>query len=75
MDEANGRQFTEEVIGDAVDNIFRKYDANHNDFIDFPEFRKLIEDLNLAPKLRISLREITGIFKLLDVDGDGRVSR
>lgn len=35
----------------------------------------MIDDLNLSPKLRVSLREITSIFKLLDVNGDGRVSR
>jgi Ca2+-binding EF-hand superfamily protein len=31
--------------------------------------------LNLPPRLRISLREITSVFKLLDVNGDGKVSR
>ena len=36
MDEDSGRLLTEEAIGNAVENIFKEYDQNHNDFIDFP---------------------------------------
>lgn len=65
----------EELVGNAVDNIFRKYDENKNNYIDLPEFRKLIEDLKLEPSLRINGSEINGIFHMLDVNRDGRVSR
>jgi hypothetical protein len=35
MDGINGKPLTKEVIGSAVENIFKKYDENRNDFIDF----------------------------------------
>lgn len=64
---------TEEMVESAVDNVFKKYDENKNNFIDFPEFCKMISDLKLSVK--ISLREMNIIFDLLDFDGDGHVSR
>jgi Ca2+-binding EF-hand superfamily protein len=35
----------------------------------------MIEDSKLPVRSRITLKEMTSIFKLLDVNGDGRVSR
>ena len=56
-----------------MDNIFKKYDSNNNDFIDYPEFCKLIDDLKLGAK--ISQKEIDRIFEALDVNHDGKVSK
>ena len=73
MENRRGKKSVEEIVDGAVDNIFKKYDENHNDFIDYPEFCKLIADLNLGNK--ICQKEIDRIFKLLDVNGDGKVSK
>jgi Ca2+-binding EF-hand superfamily protein len=70
-----GKHSAEELIGNAVENIFKKYDENQNNYIDLPEFRKMIEDLDLDPRIKMSGREINNIFDMLDVNGDGRVSR
>jgi len=66
---------TEELIGNAVENIFKKYDSRQKNYIEFAEFRKMIEDLNLDPRMKINYKEITNIFDMLDVNGDGHVSR
>lgn len=72
---ANKKQqaVTEEMVEQAVESVFKKYDQNNNNFIDFPEFCKMIGDLKLS--VSISLREMNIIFELLDYDGDGKVSR
>ena len=44
----------------AVDNIFKKYDENHDNLIDFKEFCKMIDDLKLTVK--ISSQEMGHIF-------------
>lgn len=63
----------EEVVEGVVDNIFRKYDQNNNAHIDYPEFCQLIADLKLSVK--ISPKEVSHIFAVLDVNRDGMVSR
>ena len=73
MESRKGKKSVEEIVDGAVDNIFKKYDENNNDFIDYPEFCKLIADLNLGN--RICQKEIDKIFQLLDVNGDGKVSK
>lgn len=61
------------MVASAVNNVFKKYDENNNNFIDFPEFCKMIEDLKLT--VSISFREMNVIFDMLDIDGDGRLSK
>ena len=73
MEGRKGKKSVEEIVDGAVDNIFKKYDENNNDFIDYPEFCKLIGDLNLGN--RICQKEIDRLFELLDVNGDGKVSK
>lgn len=34
MNQKNGCLVNQGVIGNAVENIFKKYDENHNNFID-----------------------------------------
>ena len=36
MEKGRRPRSIEEVVEGAVDNIFRKYDENNNDFIDYP---------------------------------------
>lgn len=33
---------TEQMVESVVDKVFKKYDLNQNNFIDFPEFCKMI---------------------------------
>ncbi len=35
MNHSKPEPVPEEIIGGAVENIFKKYDENHNNFIDF----------------------------------------
>ena len=60
-------------MGRVVNDIFRKYDENKNDYIDYPEFCKLVGDLKLTVK--ISQKELNHIFHVLDANQDGKVSR
>lgn len=73
METRGRKKSVEEIVEGAVDSIFKKYDENNNDFIDYPEFCKLISDLKLSVK--ISQKEVDRIFEVLDVNGDGKVSK
>jgi Ca2+-binding EF-hand superfamily protein len=73
MEMRGRKKSAEEIVEGVVEDIFKKYDTNNNDFIDYPEFCQMIADLNLS--VRISSKEINHIFEVLDTDHDGKVSR
>jgi Ca2+-binding EF-hand superfamily protein len=60
MSHLKAKPTTEQIVGMAVDNIFKKYDENHDNLIDFREFCKMIDDLKLTVK--ISSQEMGHIF-------------
>lgn len=60
MEAGKGKHNPNNLIGVAVDNIFQKYDENHNNYIDFDEFCKMVYDLHLS--LIISHKELASIF-------------
>jgi Ca2+-binding EF-hand superfamily protein len=63
------------LVSNAITNIFLKYDEDHNDFIDFNEFKRLVDDLDTDPGHRLSAKDIRTIFRMLDGNGDGKLSR
>jgi Ca2+-binding EF-hand superfamily protein len=42
MEDKKERVTTEQMVESVVDKVFKKYDLNQNNFIDFPEFCKMI---------------------------------
>ena len=75
MDKRNSRRSKVEIVDNAVGNIFKKYDENQDDYMNLNEFTKMIDDLNLHPKLRMDPKELKRIFEMMDIDRDGKVSK
>jgi Ca2+-binding EF-hand superfamily protein len=75
MDYQRQKKITKEAIDDVVENIFKIYDEEHKNLIDFSHFRKMIDDLNLQPQSKVTQKEINDIFVLLDTNGDGLLSK
>lgn len=68
--------FTDDQIRQAVLNLFKKYDADKNNYIDSAEIPKMCNDLanELVSKKQFTREEIDQTLKTIDRNQDGRLS-
>lgn len=60
---------------DKILSTFKKYDLNHNSFLELDELKKLLEDLAKSEGFPLpNDREIAQIFKDFDANSDNLIS-
>ena len=60
-----------------ADSAFDKYDTNKTGYIEYTEFRKVLDDLAGAFSIgsNIAEEEVKKNFELIDTDKDGKISK
>jgi Ca2+-binding EF-hand superfamily protein len=69
--------YGEEQLKQAVDAVFTKYDADHNNYLDSNEVFNLIQDAlkHMKSTRTVTKGEVDGFIAAVDKSGDGKIQK